>query len=66
MNEGDFRLDSSEGVGWSDASLGYLRERYAYAQVLTPGYKLVFDPASTSHAVYSNSDGSIIVVCGDG
>ena len=65
-DEGDFRLDSSEGVGWSDASLGCPQEGYAYAQVLTPGYKLVFDHAGTSHAVHTNSDGSHMVVCGDG
>ena len=65
-DEGDFRLDSSEGVGWSDASLGCPQEGYAYAQVLTPGYKLVFDHAGTSYAVHTNSDGSHMVICGDG
>ena len=64
--EGDFRLDSSEGVAWSDASLGCPKEGYAYAQVITPGYKLVFDLAGTSHAVHPNSDGSHMVTCGDG
>ena len=66
VDEGDFRLDSSEGVGWSDASLGCLQEGYAYAQVITPGYKLVFDHAGTSYAVHTNSDGSDMVVCRDG
>ena len=66
VDEGDFRFDSSEGVGWSDASLGCPREGYAYAQVITPGYKLVFDLAGTSYAVHTNSDGSHMVTCGDG
>ena len=66
VDEGDFRLDSSEGVEWSDASLGCPQEGYAYAQVLTPGYKLVFDLAGTSYAVHANSDGSHMVICGDG
>ena len=65
-DEGDFRLVSSEGVGWSDASLGCPKEGYAYAQVLTPGYKLVFDRAGTSYPVHTNSDGSHMVICGDG
>ena len=65
-DEGDFRLVSSEGVGWSDASLGCPKEGYAYAQVITPGYKLVFDLAGTSHAVHTNSDGSHMVICRDG
>ena len=38
-------------------------EGYAYAQVITPGYKLVFDFEGTSHAVHTNSDGSHMVVC---
>ena len=64
--EGDLRLDSSESVGWSDASLGCPQEGYAYAQVLTPGYKLVFDLAGASYAVHTNSDGSHTVICGEG
>ena len=43
VDEGEFRLDSAEGVGWSDASLGCPQEGMMYAQVITPGYKLVFD-----------------------
>ena len=65
-DEGSFRLDSSEGVGWSDASLGCPEEGMMYAQVITPGYKLVFDLGGTSHAVHTNLDGSHMVVCGDG
>lgn len=63
---GSLRLDGSEGVEWSDASLGCPQEGMMYAQVITPGYKLVFDLEGTSHAVHTNSDGSHMVVCGDG
>ena len=66
VDEGDFRLDGSENVQWSDASLGCPKEGMMYAQVITPGYKLVFDLAGTSHAVHTNSDGSHMVLCGDG
>ncbi|MXZ90086.1 MAG: hypothetical protein F4W95_15340 [Chloroflexi bacterium] len=66
VGEGAFRLDSLEGVGWSDASLGCPQEGMMYAQVITPGYRLVFDLAGTSHAVHTNSDGSHMVVCRDG
>ena len=66
VDEGDFRLDSSEEVGWSDASLGCPKEGYAYAQVITPGYKLVFDHAGTTYPVHTNDNGSHMVVCGDG
>lgn len=62
---GDFTLESSEGMGWSDTSLGCPKEGYMYAQVITPGYKLVFDLAGTSHAVHTNADGSHMVLCAD-
>ncbi len=66
VDEGEFTLDSAEGVGWSDASLGCPQEGMMYAQVITPGYKLVFDFEGTSHAVHTNSAGSHMVICRDG
>ena len=63
---GSFNLDRLESVQWSDASLGCPQEGMMYAQVITPGYKLVFDFAGTSYSVHSNSDDSHMVVCGDG
>jgi len=65
-DEGDFKLDSSARVDWSDASLGCPKEGMGYAQVITPGYKLVFDLSGTSFAVHTNSDGSHMVICRDG
>ena len=59
----DFRLVSSERVQWSDTSLGCSQEGVAYAQVITPGYKLIFDLTGNSYAVHSNSDGSHMVIC---
>ena len=65
VDEGDLRLDSSEGVQWSDASLGCPQESMMYAQVITPGYKLVFDLSGTPYTVHTNSDSSHMVVCGE-
>ena len=66
VDEGELKLNSFEGVAWSDTSLGCPQEGMAYAQVITPGYKLIFDLAGNSYAVHSNSDGSHIVICRDG
>ena len=66
VGEGDFSLTSSEGVQWSDASLGCPKEGFGYAQVITPGYKLVFDLEGASYPVHSNADGSHIVICRNG
>ncbi len=64
--EGDLGLESSYAVWWSDASLGCPKPGESYAQVLTPGYRLVFDHAGTSYAVHTNSDASHMVICRDG
>ena len=66
MDARDLRLESSEGVGWSDTSLGCPQEGMGYAQVITPGYRLIFDVGGTSHTVHTNSDGSHMVICEDG
>ena len=63
---GAFSLESPESVHWSDASLGCPQEGMMYAQVITPGYKLMFDHADASYAVHTNSDGSHMVVCSEG
>ena len=60
-----FKLDSSE-AGGADGSLGCPKEGWAYAQAITPGYKLIFDLAGTSYAVRTNSEGSHMVICGEG
>ena len=65
VGERAFILDSSVKVEWSDASLGCPQEGQGYAQVITPGYRLVFDLAGTPYAVHSNADGTNMVVCGD-
>lgn len=60
-----FSLESAEGVQWSDASLGCPQEGFAYAQVITPGYKLLFSHEGSVYAVHTNADGSHAVVCED-
>ena len=55
---GSFRLNSSEGVGWSDSSLGCTQEGMMHVQAITPGYRLVFDLVGMSCATHTNSDGS--------
>ena len=65
VGERGFILDRSESVQWSDASLGCPQEGQGYAQVVTPGYRLVFDLAGTPYAVHANADGSQMVICAE-
>ena len=66
VDEGGFKLNSSGRMAWSDASLGCPQAGMAYAQVITPGYKLIFDLAGMSYAVHTNADGSHMVICRNG
>ena len=66
VDAGDLTLERSEPMAWSDASLGCPQEGYAYAQVITPGYRLIFNHAGVSHAVHANADGAYVVICRDG
>ena len=65
-DEDDFTLVSSESVSWPDASLGCPQEGFGYADVVTPGYKLVFALGDTSYAVHTNADGFSLILCNDG
>ncbi len=62
----EFRLESSDRVQWSDTSLGCPEPGYAYAQVVVPGYRLVFDLDGTLYRVHTNDDGSHAVICNTG
>lgn len=63
IGEGAFILRSSEAVRWPDASLGCPEEGFAYAQVETPGHKLVFELDGALYPVQSNADGAHMVIC---
>ncbi len=52
-----------ERVDWSDASLGCPAPGVSYAQVIVPGFNLVFDNGGQSVEVHSNIDGSQLVAC---
>ena len=63
VDEDAFTLVSSESMSWSDASLGCPQEGMAYAQVITPGHKLMFTLGDTTYAVHTNADGSRLIPC---
>ncbi|MCY4625470.1 MAG: hypothetical protein OXC99_10795 [Chloroflexi bacterium] len=61
-----FSPGSAKAEQWSDASLGCPQEGFAYAQVVTLGYRLLFSYEGAVYAVHTNVDGSHAVVCEDG
>lgn len=60
---GEPTLTALEPVEWGDASLGCPELGMAYAQVITPGFRLVFEHQSAGHELHTNQDGSIVVRC---
>jgi hypothetical protein len=66
VGEGEFNLQFAEVVQWPDASPGCPEEGSAFAQVITPGHKLVFNLDGTAYAVHSDADGTHMLICAGG
>ena len=58
-----FVLKSSEKRQWPDSGLGCSVEGESYAQVVTPGYLMVFEQDNVSYVVHTDEDGLQMVVC---
>ena len=56
-------LISFEPVEWNDSSLGCPEPDMMYAQVITPGYRLVFEYQGQQYEYHTNLDGSSVVEC---
>ena len=54
-----------EPVEWNDASLGCPKPDVFYAQVITPGFRLVFEHEGRRYEYHTNQDGSTVVDCGE-
>lgn len=56
-------LISIEEVLWGDSSLGCPEPGMMYAQVITPGFRLVFEHSGQRFEYHTNRDGSVGVSC---
>lgn len=59
----DLAFVRAEPTDWADASLGCPQPDVAYAQVITPGYKLTFDRDGAAYVVHTNRDATQIISC---
>ncbi len=50
-------------VEWNDTSLGCPMPGMAYAQVITPGFRLVFEYQGQQSEYHTDQDGSNVVTC---
>ena len=56
------RLVSVEAVDWPDTSLGCPQPGMMYAQVITPGFKVVLEAAGEEYE-YHTDEGRFVVLC---
>ena len=56
-------LVAYDEMEWSDASLDCPEPGMMYAQVITPGFKLVFEHGGALHEYHTNRDGSSVAFC---
>ena len=59
----DLTFVRAEPTDWADASLGCPQPDVAYAQIITPGYKLTFDRDGADYVVHTNRDATQIISC---
>ena len=62
VNPGDVSVVSAEEVTWSDASIGCPKPGMMYAQVLTPGSRIVLE-ANGKRYVYHAAAGKAPFLC---
>ena len=65
LSTGEIRLASVEAVEWSDASLGCPQPGMMYAQVITPGYRVVLEAGGETYE-YHTDTGDHVVLCENG
>jgi len=62
VNRGSIAVIKVEAVDWPDTSLGCPQPDMMYAQVITPGYRIVLSCAGETH-VYHSDRGTRVVYC---
>lgn len=59
----EIELVSVESQTWSDSSLGCPQPGHFYAQVITPGYRMVFEVEGREYQVHTDRTGRQVVLC---
>lgn len=54
---------SVEAYEWSDASLGCPEPGKSYAQVITPGYRVILEAEGETFEVHTDEEGRTVVMC---
>ncbi|MGC9348128.1 MAG: hypothetical protein ACP5JG_08335 [Anaerolineae bacterium] len=62
VSEDAIALVSFEQVEWPDACLGIRNPNQACAQVITPGYRIIFDVNGREHEVHTDLTGDVVAI----
>ncbi len=60
---GQVEVTSVEAVDWNDTSLGCPQEGYMYAQVITPGYRVLLAAGGQTYEYHTDLEGTNVVSC---
>jgi hypothetical protein len=66
LDAGALQLQSSEQQEWPDSGIGCPAPDTMYAQVITPGYLMVFTDGTQTYNIHTDLDGSQAVLCENG
>jgi len=58
-------VDSVKSVEWPDASLGCPEPGMMYAQVITPGYRILLSHDGENYRYHTDARGNRVVLCDD-
>jgi hypothetical protein len=65
LSEETITVVSAEEVEWPDAALGCPQPGTAYAQVVTPGYRLTFQAGDETYLIHTDLEGRAVLCSGD-
>jgi hypothetical protein len=63
LSPADVTVLSVEEMQWSDSSLGCPQPGMMYAQVITPGYRILLEANGETYDVHTNQTGNAAVTC---
>ena len=61
MPPGQITPASMEAVEWGDSSLGCPQPGFMYAQVITPGFKIVLEADGQQYTYHTDQDSNVVL-----
>jgi len=58
-------IERTDEVDWANAAIGCEEAGVSYAQVITPGYRMIFEFEGETYEVHTSADGTQVARCDD-